>query len=447
MDGPGNRCRLRRRDRRRLEHALCRKGAVLEAPEPPADPFATPGPASPPSPLGRSSARNLAFGARARQSSVARGGVPARAVDGNPNGSYSAASVTHTEAEPSPWLEVDLGAPARVEFVVIYNRTDCCAERLNGARLELSREPCDRRHHPPLAARPIPIEGHAVAARTVLSLHADRVRYVCLRGSGGEALSVAELEVYGHLREDARPPPSAPRPDAPDRPGRPRGPDQPARPDLHPAHLVGTYAARHPHWTGTLTLFADGTYARDTGDPGRWRFDGEVLVLDWKNWGAEQLFLRGEGRFEAQNGFTLTRRGARRPPGPKAPLPPEPEAPARRCGAGPDDPGCGWRKNGVLPLDEDAYLGLLEALKSEANELSRRDLVLMIAGPNERLTALQLGPILELFTNELTRLEVAQALAPRLVNPKAALRHAALFRNSFSRRDFVEAMTRQSSTP
>jgi hypothetical protein len=37
---------------------------------------------------------NLARGARVRQSSLAHGGVPERAVDGNPNGHYPHGSVT-----------------------------------------------------------------------------------------------------------------------------------------------------------------------------------------------------------------------------------------------------------------------------------------------------------------------------------------------------------------
>ncbi len=59
-------------------------------------------------------------------------GVPARAVDGNRNGAFSGNSVTHT-SEPSTeaWWQVDLGAVAAIDRIEIYNRTDCCGERLS----------------------------------------------------------------------------------------------------------------------------------------------------------------------------------------------------------------------------------------------------------------------------------------------------------------------------
>ena len=85
---------------------------------------------------------NLAKGKPATQSSVAWDGVPARAVDGNRNGAFSGNSVTHT-SEPSTeaWWQVDLGAVAAIDRIEIYNRTDCCGERLSNYWVMTSDEP------------------------------------------------------------------------------------------------------------------------------------------------------------------------------------------------------------------------------------------------------------------------------------------------------------------
>lgn len=79
----------------------------------------------------------LQTSATARQSSVASDGAAARAIDGNPDGDYSNDSVTHTEKETNPWWLVDLGEPKDIGRIVVHNRSDCCGERLEAARVEI----------------------------------------------------------------------------------------------------------------------------------------------------------------------------------------------------------------------------------------------------------------------------------------------------------------------
>lgn len=75
------------------------------------------------------------------------------------------------------------------------------------------------------------------------------------------------------------------------------------------AQLAGTYDGVHRDWKDTVILKADGTYARGSGDPGTWTFDGKTLALKWKNWGAEPVQFKGPGSFvAADNHFTLTLR-------------------------------------------------------------------------------------------------------------------------------------------
>ena len=78
-----------------------------------------------------SSGKNVAQGAKASQSSVDHGGVPGGAVDGTTGGKYAGGKLTHTKTEKNPWWEVDLGQDQRIDSIVLWNRTDCCAQRLS----------------------------------------------------------------------------------------------------------------------------------------------------------------------------------------------------------------------------------------------------------------------------------------------------------------------------
>lgn len=73
---------------------------------------------------------NLAVGRPATQSSTLKGASPSAAVDGNVDGVFSSGSTSHTDLQSGPWWEVDLGSEKEVSSIEIWNRTDCCSERL-----------------------------------------------------------------------------------------------------------------------------------------------------------------------------------------------------------------------------------------------------------------------------------------------------------------------------
>ena len=58
----------------------------------------------------------------------------ANCVDGDHVGSQNCqeegSSLCHTLEEESPWLAIDLGAPRVIDTVAIFNRLNCCQERL-----------------------------------------------------------------------------------------------------------------------------------------------------------------------------------------------------------------------------------------------------------------------------------------------------------------------------
>ncbi|XP_059169890.1 uncharacterized protein LOC131951592 [Physella acuta] len=63
--------------------------------------------------------------------------VAGNAVDGNTEGSYHSGSCVHTkEGDPKPSLLVKFAVPAIVDRIVIYNRVDCCQDRLKGFHLQ-----------------------------------------------------------------------------------------------------------------------------------------------------------------------------------------------------------------------------------------------------------------------------------------------------------------------
>ena len=114
---------------------------------------------------------------------------------------------------------------------------------------------------------------------------------------------------------------------------------------------------------------------------------------------------------------------------------------ARDCGTG-GDPGCGISRNGGWAMDADSFRGFLASLKATNNELTRQSMVSDVMA-REFVTARQLGLVLDLFRNELTRLDVAKASLPHTVNPMAALGHSTKWQNSLSAQEYTQLVAAQ----
>jgi hypothetical protein len=80
---------------------------------------------------------NLAPQGKAGQVSTFGEGHAARAIDGNPNGKFFDHSVTSTATQLNPWWELDLGSEEPITKIIIHNRTDCCSDRINPARVQI----------------------------------------------------------------------------------------------------------------------------------------------------------------------------------------------------------------------------------------------------------------------------------------------------------------------
>lgn len=146
---------------------------------------------------------NIAKGKPARQSSDSRyGGVASRAVDGNVDGNFTNLSVTHTSGDrPNEWLEVDLEKRENIDHVVVWNRTDCCAERLSDYWIFVSDKPFAEGDIPDKLKNKRNIKalkGDSANPSFMTKAKVGRGRYVRIQLDGSEhrILSLAEVEVY-----------------------------------------------------------------------------------------------------------------------------------------------------------------------------------------------------------------------------------------------------------
>jgi hypothetical protein len=143
---------------------------------------------------------NLARRKQARQSSTGAGGDAGRAVDGNTNGDFGANSVSHTNNQPQDWWEVDLGATYNIGLIKIWNRTDCCGERLNNFYVMVSERPFHSSNLNNNLAQPGTWSFHhdGTAGRTTEVRANTHGRYVRIQLEGTNFLQLAEVEVFGN---------------------------------------------------------------------------------------------------------------------------------------------------------------------------------------------------------------------------------------------------------
>ena len=91
-----------------------------------------------------SSWQNLAVTGTATQSDTQQwnsANGPHKAIDGNRDGDIDAGSVTVTYRVSNAWWELDLGSVRSIDHIVLWNRTDCCSQRLHDFHVFVSDSP------------------------------------------------------------------------------------------------------------------------------------------------------------------------------------------------------------------------------------------------------------------------------------------------------------------
>jgi len=139
-----------------------------------------------------------------------------RAVDGNTNGAWQwnsdTNSLSHTasETESQAWWQVDLGVSATISQVKLWNRTECCGERLANFYVFVSTTDMTGRTLAQLTADSTvskqQVSSLNGAASLVLTMGNVTGRYVRVQLAGTGYLSLAEVEVYGTTGSTPPPP-------------------------------------------------------------------------------------------------------------------------------------------------------------------------------------------------------------------------------------------------
>jgi allantoicase len=144
------------------------------------------------------SAVDLALGKSATQSSTLYTSAAA-AVDGNHDGNFGNASVTHTSNTFQPWWQVDLGVSQNLDTIRLWNRTDCCGDRLSNFYVLVSDQPfASTDLNTTLMQSGVSSYYTAGQAGTMTAITVGRTgRYVRVQLSGTNFLSLAEVEISG----------------------------------------------------------------------------------------------------------------------------------------------------------------------------------------------------------------------------------------------------------
>ncbi|WP_396190678.1 discoidin domain-containing protein [Flavobacterium sp.] len=155
--------------------------------------------------------KNLALKSKAHQSGELGFGGASLAIDGNTDGDYAHGSVTHSESNKNAWLDIDLGSESYISSVRIWNRTDCCRERLKNYWIFISKEPFSK------SDTAFDLRGkNGVASYSRLKTYENSIisvdnvlgRYIRVQLGGsenaeGNYLSLAEVEVNGSSNKDS----------------------------------------------------------------------------------------------------------------------------------------------------------------------------------------------------------------------------------------------------
>eukprot|EP00547_Thalassionema_nitzschioides_P008755 CAMPEP_0194227362 /NCGR_PEP_ID=MMETSP0156-20130528/42821_1 /TAXON_ID=33649 /ORGANISM="Thalassionema nitzschioides, Strain L26-B" /LENGTH=994 /DNA_ID=CAMNT_0038959841 /DNA_START=157 /DNA_END=3137 /DNA_ORIENTATION=- len=130
------------------------------------------------------------IGGTASQSTTTHGAEASRAIDGNLDNTWAGNSVTHTEGDDDfdPWWRLVLDSEEVLGHIRVYNRGDCCGDRLNNAFIELFDDS---------GTLVFSINmGTAETVKEVFLASSYNVKEVLIRLQGNKVLSLAEVQLF-----------------------------------------------------------------------------------------------------------------------------------------------------------------------------------------------------------------------------------------------------------
>ncbi len=122
-----------------------------------------------------------------------------KAVDGSIEGTFTNLSVSSTLQQNNPWWQADLGSSQNISEIAIYNRSDCCPERLRNVFVFVSDSPFTSsdpnvvKNQPGVSTYMLP----GARARVSFVNPNTSGRYVRIAQSGVSFLTMAEVVVLG----------------------------------------------------------------------------------------------------------------------------------------------------------------------------------------------------------------------------------------------------------
>lgn len=141
----------------------------------------------------------LSQGKPTMQSSSHGNMIAARAVDGNTVGNVKMGSCTHTALEKkSAWWRVDLERERTIKYVKIWNRVDCCAERLRAAQVKVGNTANATTGGPGSNAAVCGTVKRVGAVQVMDCKKPLRGRYLFVTSNSGKPLTLCEVAVYGN---------------------------------------------------------------------------------------------------------------------------------------------------------------------------------------------------------------------------------------------------------
>lgn len=144
-----------------------------------------------------SAATNLALTGTASQSSTYPSGEAWQAIDGNTNSAWFDGSVAHSGQQDNPWWQVRLAEDAAIDSVVLWNRPDCCSERLSNVWLTLWQDN-QQVASQWIADAPAPTASYAFSSVLADTVRLDRI-------VSNDDLQVAEVQVFGQVAAVPKP--------------------------------------------------------------------------------------------------------------------------------------------------------------------------------------------------------------------------------------------------
>ena len=143
---------------------------------------------------------NLArlYGTATQSNTLDNGARPAahKAIDGNTDGNFGVGSTTHTAGGSNAFWEVDLNSTFHIDNIRLFNRTDCCGDRLSNYDIQILDE--DRNVVSTIVNNGGPGTGfHAVAPGAQGRFVRVQIDGLNIGSSGQDILSLAEVQVFG----------------------------------------------------------------------------------------------------------------------------------------------------------------------------------------------------------------------------------------------------------